>query len=327
MAHHAALTRLHEPVAIPDLDVMPDVDNLSGIRVLVTAGNRYDLEDSSSKKKKDAVLVSPGDVITRDKRFMLGHGTYETPIGIHSSFAGYASKTDRLISVHPLNAVYEGAVGDVVVGRIVRISKDLWHVDISSRMEAVLMLTAINLPGGELRKKTEEDRAFMRKHMNIGDLISAEVQRVTPDGILLLHTRSLKYGKLPQGVSVSVPHKLIKRTKTHFHSLPCGVELILAANGWIFISPGSVVACEGGFEQNLDPVSQEEMEAVARVKNVVETLSENRQALYSTSVMAGYEMSLQWSVQELNYAAVRRQLAEFTDEKLRREFLSLQATK
>lgn len=37
---------------------------------------------------------------------------------------------------------------------------------------------------------------MMRKHLQEGDLISAEVQSIFSDGSLSLHTRSLKYGKV-----------------------------------------------------------------------------------------------------------------------------------
>jgi len=46
-----------------------------------------------------------------------------------------------------------------------------------------------------------------------------------------LHTRSLKYGKLENGQLVTVPHVLIKRCKSHFHTFPFGVDLILGNNG------------------------------------------------------------------------------------------------
>lgn len=37
---------------------------------------------------------------------------------------------------------------------------------------------------------------MMRKYLQEGDLVSAEVQSVFSDGSLSLHTRSLKYGKV-----------------------------------------------------------------------------------------------------------------------------------
>ena len=44
----------------------------------------------------------------------------------------------------------------------------------------------------------------MRKYLQEGDLISAEVQNIYHDGSLSLHTRSLKYGKLGQGCLLKV---------------------------------------------------------------------------------------------------------------------------
>ena len=66
------------------------------------------------------------------------------------------------------------------------------------------MLSSVNLPGGELRRRSEEDERMMRHYLQEGDLISAEVQNVMSDGQLMLHTRSLKYGKLGQGVLLQV---------------------------------------------------------------------------------------------------------------------------
>lgn len=77
-------------------------------------------------------------------------------------------------------------------------------MDVHAKLDAVLMLSSVNLPGGELRRRSEEDERMMRKYLQEGDVISAEVQNVMSDGTLSLHTRSLKYGKLGQGVLVPV---------------------------------------------------------------------------------------------------------------------------
>lgn len=45
---------------------------------------------------------------------------------------------------------YAGEVGDVVVGRIVEVQQKRWKVDTFSRLESVLLLSSINLPGGVL---------------------------------------------------------------------------------------------------------------------------------------------------------------------------------
>ena len=45
---------------------------------------------------------------------------------------------------------YTGEVGDVVVGRILEVQQKRWKVDTFSRLESVLLLSSINLPGGIL---------------------------------------------------------------------------------------------------------------------------------------------------------------------------------
>ena len=59
----------------------------------------------------------------------------------------------------------------------------------------------------------------MRRYISEGDLISREVQNIYNNGSLSLHTRSLKYGKLGQGVMVQVGPSLVRGRKTHLKML------------------------------------------------------------------------------------------------------------
>lgn len=70
---------------------------------------------------------------------------------------------------------YQGEVGDVVVGRVVEVQQKRWKVDTNSRLNSVLLLASVNLPGGELRRKSIEDELAMREYLREGDLVSAEV--------------------------------------------------------------------------------------------------------------------------------------------------------
>ena len=79
-----------------------------------------------------------------------------------------------------------------------------WKVDVAAPLLAQLPLSAINLPGGILRKRTTADELQIRSFFNEGDLVVAEVQSVHQDGTASLHTRSLKYGKLRNGVFLAV---------------------------------------------------------------------------------------------------------------------------
>jgi exosome complex component RRP4 len=100
----------------------------------------------------------------------------------------------------------------------------------------------------------------MRNFFEEGDLLVAEVQ-AAGGGNASLHTRSLKFGKvgfpgsifpivlhilivaphavvsqLRNGQLATVPPALVRRLKSQFHSLPCGVDLILGMNGYIWVS-------------------------------------------------------------------------------------------
>ena len=75
----------------------------------------------------------------------------------------------------PIRQGYRPDVGDVVVGRVVGVQKTSWTIDVNSYQHAVLNLASITLPGGEQRRRSEEDQMAMRSFFKEGDLISAEV--------------------------------------------------------------------------------------------------------------------------------------------------------
>lgn len=135
-----------------------------------------------------------------------GHGTYTNPLStsIIATVAGTVQKTNKLLSVQPLRARYTPEIGDLVVGRIVEVQSRRWKVDVAAPLLAQLPLSAINLPGGILRRRTSADELQIRTFFSEGDLVVAEVQSVHSDGGASLHTRSLKYGKLRNGVFLAV---------------------------------------------------------------------------------------------------------------------------
>ena len=75
----------------------------------------------------------------------------------------------------------------------------------------------------------------MRKIMEEGDIIVAEVQSTNNDKTVNLHTRNPKYGKLEPGVLIPVSHKLIKKQKHHMLEIN-DVGMILGNNGNIWLS-------------------------------------------------------------------------------------------
>ncbi|KAH3662126.1 hypothetical protein OGAPHI_006307 [Ogataea philodendri] len=196
----------------------------------------------SSEKTVGASIVTPGELITDDPTWMRGHGTYFLNDKTYSSVAGSVLKVNKLLSVVPFKGRYSPETGDHLVGRIVEVGQKRWKVDIGGEHDAVLMLGSVNLPGGILRRKSESDELQMRSFLKEGDLLNAEVQSLFSDGSASLHTRSLKYGKLRNGVFVRVPANLIVRAKNHSHNLPGNVSVILGVNGYCWIYKSSSAA-------------------------------------------------------------------------------------
>lgn len=230
-----------------------------------------------------STFVVPGELITADAGYLRGHGSYvdnahSTHKNSNSSssgsstsnndgpqliaaVAGEIERVNKLISVRPFKSRYVGEVGDLVVGRVSSVDSKRWRVDLNGQKDAILQLSSVNLPGGVQRIRTYEDQLQMRTLFTENDLISAEVQNISADGVLSLHTRSLKYGKvrskprvcmdelihifnefvitfaqLENGQLICVPASLIKRLPQHYVSLPWGVDILLGKNGFVWIT-------------------------------------------------------------------------------------------
>ncbi|ORY02892.1 hypothetical protein K493DRAFT_297688 [Basidiobolus meristosporus CBS 931.73] len=255
-------------------------------------------------------IVTPGECITSDTAFMRGHGTYLDEERVLSSLAGVVERVNKLISVKPLRSRYTGEIGDVVVGRIIDVSnrgivgQKRWKVDTNSRQDSVLLLSSINLPGGVQRRKSESDELQMRMFFAEGDLVVAEAQAFFGDGAMSLHTRSLKYGKLRNGSFVVVSPSLVQRSRSHFHTLPFGVDVILGLNGYIWVSksvPQSEVELnpEAVYSNENQEISVVERETIARVCNCIQALNKQFMSIHDTAIIYAYEASLNYPIQDL----------------------------
>ncbi|KAF7635017.1 hypothetical protein Mgra_00005615 [Meloidogyne graminicola] len=256
-------------------------------------------------------LTVPGALISSAKGLMRGHGTYLEGESLLSSLAGVVMQTNKLIRVKPVRSRYQGEIGDVIVGRIVDVQQKRWRVDINARLHSILQLTSVNLPGGELRRKSIEDEFMMREYLKEGDLVSAEVQQSFHDGALSLHTRSLKYGKLGQGILVRVFSHLVRKRKTHFHNLPFGVSVILGCNGNIWISRMQNIDEQGtgGYVDDTDLVPLDTREAIVRTANCIKLLARNSIPLYDTTIIFAYNASTSYKVNELLQISIADEVA------------------
>lgn len=153
-----------------------------------------------------------------------------------ASVAGVVHRVNRVVSVRPVGSRYVGEVGDVVVGRITEVAAKRWRVDVRGRQDAVLLLSGLHMGEGTQRRMTAEDQLGMRKHLQEGDLVCADVHTFFSDGGMSLHARSAQYGRLQNGCAVTVPPFLIQRLAAHFVALPCGVDIVVGMNGVVWVA-------------------------------------------------------------------------------------------
>ncbi|KAF7684517.1 Exosome complex component rrp4 [Astathelohania contejeani] len=181
-------------------------------------------------------IYIPGEKIMDSEGYVRGHGTYENNREYISTTYGKLEIINKLISVRPLhNLRYHPEIGDVIVGRITGIANKKWKVKINTITDTTLQLSSINLPGGIQRRKLESDEMRMREYFDLNDVLVAEVQKVNKNGMVSLHTRNDKYGKLKNGMLIEVPSHLVRHYPTHFlHN--GAVLIILGINGYIWLA-------------------------------------------------------------------------------------------
>ncbi|EFJ51079.1 hypothetical protein VOLCADRAFT_73556 [Volvox carteri f. nagariensis] len=259
-------------------------------------------------------FVCIGDEISTEGQegFLRGHGTQVVDEKLVATVCGVVERVNKLIYVRTLNSRYNAEQGDVVVGRVADIAGKAWRVDLKSRQESKLLLSAVHLPGGIQRRRNAEDELNMRSFFREGELISAEVQSVHADGSVALHTRSAKYGKLTHGQLVEVPPNLIKRQKQHFHTLEAlGVELIIGCNGLVWVAPlrpdraaaaaaadiGADAADAAAEAPVAPPPSKGQLEVVCRMANAIRVLTRLYMPVYPASIMAVYEAAMDKNVE------------------------------
>uniref|UniRef100_A0A8C6YPE8 Exosome component 2 n=1 Tax=Nothoprocta perdicaria TaxID=30464 RepID=A0A8C6YPE8_NOTPE len=226
-----------------------------------------------------------------------GHGTYVEDEKLIASVAGVVERVNKLVYVKALKTRYNGEVGDIVVGRITEVQQKRWKVETNSRLDSVLLLSSMNLPGGEL---VSTARAEL---VRLWSLSQGS------------HLRSISLG---QGVLVQVSPSLVKRQKTHFHDLPCGASVILGNNGfiWIYPTPEQKDEEAGGFTTNLEPVPLSDREVISRLRNCIVALITHKLMLFDTSILYCYEASLPHQIKDIIKPEVMEEIVLETQQRL-----------
>ena len=192
-----------------------------------------------------------------------------------------------------------------------------WKVDLSAPLLAHLPLSAINLPGGILRRRTTTDELQIRTFFCEGDLLVAEVQSIYQDGAASLHTRSLKYGKLRNGVFLAVSGTGggggVVRSRRQVWTVNTGnggskVDVVLGVNGYVWIckhasteaatSQVSITRMEDSVTSSIyssqnDDISPSTRREIARLAGCVRALVEGKVRVDEEMVMRAYDASLE----------------------------------
>lgn len=190
-------------------------------------------------------------------------------------------------------------------------------------MLASLPLSSINLPGGILRKRTSTDELQIRTFFSEGDLLVAEVQSIYQDGSASLHTRSLKYGKLRNGVFLSVSGAGgggVVRSRRQMWTMSTAngggeVDVVLGVNGYIWIAkhgakdnpatPVSITRLEESVSYSIyssqnDVIPASTRREIARICGCIKALVENSVRVDEDMVLKAYEASVELAL-EANY--------------------------
>jgi exosome complex component RRP4 len=269
-------------------------------------------------------LVIPGQVIAtsntdaaggdedNSSSFLRGHGTFvehcDGQDRLVATVCGTVHRVNKLITVIPFcETIYQGHVGDLVVGRVTSVGTSRWTVTlVPQHKDASLPLSGVHLPGGAQRLRTAQDQRDMRLFLQEGDLISAEVHKVqASDGSLVLHTRSYRYTKLENGTLIRVPPALIPRRKNHYTTLIYNtLDVLWGTNGNVWIQ--RKMKDQGGEdakdladlqeqlrqEHATTPVDPDTRQSIARLRNAIECLRlvhamatpEHAEAVYAKSL-------------------------------------------
>lgn len=198
---------------------------------------------------------------------------------------------------------YNGETGDVVVGRVVEVANNRWKLDVNGRQHAVLQIGSVSLHGGVHRRRTVDDALQMRSYFVENDILVADVQSIYHDGAVVLHVPK-SYHKLENGVFTSVPPSLVRRLKTHFCTLSCGVDAILGNNGYIWLTQ-SLSEDEIELREQEDsirtpkPIQRDTRLAIARVRNAIAILAHYYLPVHPDTIMHIFNNSLEHSVSDL----------------------------
>lgn len=247
---------------------------------------------SSTMNSAESLIVLPGQTIavqqqdqvgiSQDVSFLRGHGTHlEESDGqkvLSASVCGLVQRVNQLITVDSLLSVhsYTPHTGDLVVGRVTAVGATRWSIQLTTSQQAVLPLSSFTIE--EQRVRTARDAREMRSLLQEGNVLFAEVHKVTESSIQL-HTRSTN-SKLRHGCCVTVPPSLVPRQKNHYWDdfINGQFTVVVGCNGIIWLQR-KLLLSDAETESEHVPYTALERTNLARLSNAVDCLRQIQQPM------------------------------------------------
>ena len=179
----------------------------------------------------DRKIVIPGEIIAKGEDFLPGEGTEKQGKEIVALRYGLSEESNKLVKIIPLSGVYQARRGNVVIGKVVRITFNGWFIDINTSEDGFLSLT-------EVPRYVNKDG--LEEVMDMGDMVVAKIWNINKRGIdLSIKSRGL--GKIDEGIIVKINSNKVPRVIGKEGSMiniiknETNCNITVGQNGWIWI--------------------------------------------------------------------------------------------
>lgn len=181
-------------------------------------------------------IVIPGEIIVKGEDYLPGEGTEKQGNEIVAMMYGLTEESNKLVKIIPLSGVYQARRGNVVIGRVVRITFNGWFIDIDTSEDAFLSLT-------EVPRYVNKDG--LEEVMDMGDMVVAKIWNINKRGIdLSIKSRGL--GKIDEGIIVKINSSKVPRVIGKEGSMinliknKTNCNITVGQNGWIWIQGDTI---------------------------------------------------------------------------------------
>lgn len=194
----------------------------------------YEADKNSEKEKRK--LVVPGETIVEGEDFLPGDNTRREGNAIVANKFGLAEEAGRVIKIISIFGAFIPRKNNVVIGRIVDVTRSGWLVDVDSAIQGFLSVA-------ECPRFIAKDE--LNDFLDIGDVIAAKIWSVKGKS-LELSIKGRGLGKLEDGFIFRIVPSRVPRVIGREGSMVSMIKektncnVTVGQNGWIWIKGDSI---------------------------------------------------------------------------------------